>query len=72
MRHILAVAATMLAATPAWAEDFYILQDKATKQCSVSTTKAMPGGASVQVGSVYLTRAEAEAAMKSMAPCITE
>ncbi|MBM3545399.1 MAG: hypothetical protein FJX54_00485 [Alphaproteobacteria bacterium] len=70
MRITLAAAAMLLAASPAWA-DFYILQDTATKRCTISELKAVPG-TSVQVGSVYFTRAEAETAMTQMAACVTE
>jgi hypothetical protein len=69
----LLVAATLAASlvTPALAQGFYIVQDTATKKCTIvnerptSTTMTVVSPA----GITYTTRAEAEAGMKTVKVC---
>ncbi len=67
------VVAIMLTAfaTPALAEDWYVVQDPTTKKCDKSKKK--PDGQSlVMVGAgPYATEDEAKAAMQSAAECKT-
>jgi hypothetical protein len=71
MKFVIAAALVILAASPALAE-FYIVQDTATKRCTVTTLRPVPG-TSVLVGdTVYATRSEAETAMRGMVACATE
>jgi hypothetical protein len=72
MKFVIAAALVILAASPALAENFYIVQDTATKRCTVTTLRPVPG-TSVLVGdTVYATRSEAETAMRGMVACATE
>lgn len=72
MKKIL-LAATLIAsfAAPAFAADtFYIVQDTATKKCSIVEQK--PTVTTMTVvgdGTVYKTRTEAEAGMKTVKIC---
>ena len=67
------VAATLVVAfaIPAFAaEEFYLVQDTATKHCSIVEAKPTESTMKV-VGAAHKTRAEAEAAMKADKSCIT-
>jgi len=68
------IAATALAvsfAVPALAaSEFYLVQDAATKKCSIVDAKPTTSTMAV-VGAVHKTKAEAEAAMKADKSCIT-
>jgi hypothetical protein len=71
MKKLIAGAALLTAiATPALAADFYIVQDSATKKCTVVdkrptvTTTTVVGG-----DKVYTTREEASTAMKTVKVC---
>jgi len=68
----IALASVLLAlATPALAQEFYVVQDTATKRCTIveqkptvtTTTVVSPSGAT------YKTRAEAETGMKTIKVC---
>jgi hypothetical protein len=67
------LAAVLVAAfaTPALAQEFYIVQDTATKKCTIVDKK--PTVTSMTVvspsGTVYKTRAEAETGMKTVKVC---
>jgi uncharacterized protein YdeI (BOF family) len=68
----LIVAATLVAfATPALAQDFYIVQDTATKKCTIVDKKPTVSTQTVvsPSGTVYKTRTEAETGMKSVKVC---
>lgn len=72
MKSRLALAAAVLAvaALPALAQTFYVVQDKSTKKCTVVEQK--PASETVVIvgdGKVYTTRAEAEAAVKTITVC---
>ena len=65
------IAATLVAfATPALAQEFYVVQDTATKKCTIvdkkptTTTTVVVGD-----GKVFKTRAEAETGMKTVKVC---
>jgi vancomycin permeability regulator SanA len=68
----LAILAVVAIATPALAAEFYVVQDTSTKRCTIveqkptSTTMVVVGD-----GKVYATRAEADAAVKTIAVCKT-
>jgi hypothetical protein len=70
MKKILATTIALAAlATPAFAAEFYVAQDAATKACQVSEAKP-DGTAMMQRGTAaYATKEEAEAAMKADAEC---
>jgi hypothetical protein len=72
MKFVIATALAMLAASPASAENFYIVQDTATKRCTISTLRPVPGTSVLVADTVYPSRSEAEAAMRGMATCATE
>ena len=72
MKKILVTAALVALAGPAFAQSsFYIVQDSATKKCTIvserptttTTTVVSPSGAT------YTTRAEAETGMKTVKVC---
>ena len=67
------LAATLVAFTsPAFA-DFYIVQDSATKKCTI--TESRPTTTTMKVvgpdGTIYKTREEASTAMKTVKVCET-
>jgi hypothetical protein len=68
----LALASVLVAlASPALAQEFYVVQDAATKKCTIVDKK--PTVTSMTVvspsGTVYKTRAEAETGMKTIKVC---
>jgi hypothetical protein len=72
MKLITAVALVVAFAIPAFAaEEFYLVQDTATKHCSIVGAKPTESAMKV-VGAAHTTRAQAEAAMKADRSCITE
>ena len=66
-------AATLIAAfvTPAFAADeFYVVQDAKTKKCTIVDKKPVDTTTVVSPsGTVYKTRSEAEAGMKTVKVC---
>ena len=65
-----AAAILIAVAGPASAQSFYVVQDVKTKKCTVTETK--PSSADVTVVSgdtVYKTKTEAEAGMKTVKVC---
>jgi hypothetical protein len=69
-RIALAVATIAAVATPALAQTFYVVQDTASKKCTIVETK--PTVSTMVVvgdGKVYKTRAEAEGAVKTITVC---
>ena len=71
MKLIAAAALVVGFAMPAFAaEEFYLVQDTATKHCSIVEAKPTESTMKV-VGAAHKTRAEAEAAMKADTSCIT-
>ena len=71
MKLITAAALVVAFAIPAFAaEEFYLVQNTATKHCSI--VEAKPTESTMKaVGAAHKTRAEAEAAMKADKSCIT-
>jgi vancomycin permeability regulator SanA len=69
VRFALAAIAVMLA-TPALAQEFYVVQDTTTKKCTVvqqkptTTTMVVVGD-----GKVFKTQTEAEGALKTITVC---
>jgi hypothetical protein len=70
LRIALAATALVALASPAMSAEFYIVQDSATKKCTIveqkptTTTMVVVGG-----NKVYATRAEADAAVKTITVC---
>jgi len=69
----LAVAAVFTSlAAPAFAQSFYVVQDVKTKKCTITETKPTTTETTVVSGdTVYKTRAEADAGMKTVKVCTT-
>ncbi len=69
MKLITAAALVSAFAMPAFAADeFYLVQNTATKVCSI--VEAQPASSTMKViGDVHKTKADAEAAMKADATC---
>ena len=71
MKFIAAAALVVTLATPAFAaNEFYLVQDTATKKCSIVEAKPAVNTMTV-IGAVHKTRAEAETAMKADKTCVT-
>jgi hypothetical protein len=71
MTFIAAAALVASFAMPAFAaNEFYLVQDTATKKCSIVEAKPTIATSTV-VGAVHKTRVEAETAMKADKSCIT-
>ena len=71
---IIAAALTASFAAPALAADeFYVVQDTATKRCTIVDKKPTVSTMTVvsPSGTVYKTRTEAEAGMKTVKVCTT-
>jgi hypothetical protein len=70
MKKILAATVAIATfATPAFAAEFFVAQDAATKKCAVSETKP-DGTAQMQRGEkAYATKEEADAAIVADAEC---
>jgi len=70
MKLIAAVALAVSFAVPAFAaNEFYLVQDTATKKCSIVEAKPTIGTMTV-VGLVHKTKLEAETAMKADKSCV--
>ena len=70
LKTIIAAAVMTAVAAPAFAQSFYVVQDVKTKKCTITETK--PASADVTVVSgdtIYKTKAEAEAGMKTVKVC---
>lgn len=70
VKYLIGVMLLASFATPAFADSFYVVQDSATKKCTVvsqrptTTTTTVVGD-----GKVYTSQTEAENAMKSVTVC---
>ena len=70
LRYVIAALMITAVATPALAEEYYVVQDTGTKQCTIvsqkptTTTTVVVGN-----GVAYKTRTEAEGAMKTVKVC---
>lgn len=71
MRKLLIGSALLVFATPALADDFYIVQDMSTKRCQIVEEKpASTTTTTTVVGdTVYKTRVEAQNALKTVKVC---
>lgn len=72
MRKLILTAALVASfAAPAFAEEFYVVQDTATKKCTIVDKKPTVTTMTVvsPSGTVYKTRAEAETGMKTVKVC---
>lgn len=69
-------AATLIAAfvTPALADQFYVVQDAKTKKCTVVDKRPVDSTTTVvsPSGTVYKSRTEAEAGMKTVKVCSSD
>jgi hypothetical protein len=71
MKFIAAAALVVAFSMPAFAaSEFYLVQDKSTKKCSIVESKHTMTMMSV-IGVVHKTRGEAEIAMKADKSCVT-
>jgi hypothetical protein len=71
MRKIALAFALVALASPALAQEFYVVQDTATKKCTIVDKKPTVTSMTVvnPAGTVYKTRAEAETGMKTVKVC---
>jgi hypothetical protein len=71
MKKLLIVATLVAFATPALAEEFYVVHDTTTKKCTIVDKKPTVSTTTVvsPSGTVYKTRSEAEAGMKTVKVC---
>jgi len=69
-----AIIAFAIAATPAMAASFYVVQDATTKKCTVVDTKPTVATTTVvsPSGKIYTSHEEAEAAIKTISVCETK
>jgi hypothetical protein len=76
MKRVLIIAATVAAfAAPAFAQsEFYVVQDTTTKKCTIVDKKPTVTTQTVVTpsGTVYKSRAEAEAGMKTVKVCTSD
>jgi hypothetical protein len=69
-RLILLAAFAVIVATPALAQEFYVVQDTSTKKCTVVAQKpATTTTVIVGDGKVFKTQTEAETALKTITVC---
>jgi hypothetical protein len=64
MKHLIAVVMTLAFASPAFAAEYYVVQDKTTKKCKVVTTKPTEETWVVVGNSAFKTQAEADEQVK--------
>ena len=71
MKKLALVSLLVALATPALAQEFYVVQDTATKKCTIVDKKPTVTTTTVvsPSGSVYKTRTEAETGMKTIKVC---
>jgi len=68
MNRLILVAGLMALAGPAFAAEYYIVQNPRTKICTI-TEERPSGGAGVVIGSPFGVRVEAESRMKTVKEC---
>jgi hypothetical protein len=71
LKRLLPAIAAAVIATPAFCAQFFIVQDDATKQCTIVEQPPTSGSTLVGDGA-YGDRATAEADMKTIAACMPE
>jgi len=64
-----AAVLTAAFATPALAQEFYIVQDTSTKRCQIVEQRPTTTTTTVVGDGVFTTRVEAESAMKTVKVC---
>lgn len=70
IKAIIAAAVMTSVAAPAFAQSFYVVQDVKTKKCTITESKPTTTETTVVSGdTVYKTRSEAEAGMKTVKVC---
>ncbi|WP_461330672.1 hypothetical protein [Bradyrhizobium liaoningense] len=70
IKAIIAAAVLTSVASPAFAQPFYVVQDVKTKKCTITESKPTTTETTVVSGdTVYKTRSEAEAGMKTVKIC---
>jgi hypothetical protein len=69
MRKLLTAAVVVAFATPALAQDFYVVQDSSTKRCEIVQQRPTTTTTTVVGDGVFKTRVEAENAMKTVKVC---
>ena len=71
MKKLALCAALVAFAGPAFAQGFYIVQDSATKKCTIVSERPTTTTTTVvsPAGVTYTTRADAEAGMKTVKVC---
>jgi len=68
MKKIITVAGLLALATPAFAAEYYIVQNPKTKTCII-TEERPAGGGGLIIGSPFGVRVEAENRMKTVKEC---
>ena len=72
LKTLIAAAVMTSVAAPAFAQSFYVVQDVKTKKCMITETKPTSSEVTVVSGdTVYKTKTEAEAGMKTVKVCTT-
>ena len=70
IKAIIAAAVLTSVASPAFAQSFYVVQDVKTKKCTITESKPTTTETTVVSGdTVYKTRSEAEAGLKTVKIC---
>jgi hypothetical protein len=68
MNRLILVAGLMALAAPAFAAEYYIVQNPQTKVCTITEQRPASGGGLV-IGSPFGVRVEAESRMKTVKEC---
>ncbi|MGL9620935.1 hypothetical protein QRQ56_23250 [Bradyrhizobium sp. U531] len=72
IKTIITAAVLTSFAAPAFAQAFYVVQDVKTKKCTITESKPTTTETTVVSGdTVYKTKSEAEAGMKTVKVCTT-
>ena len=67
--YLLAGALAVALAGPAYAQEFYVVQDTTTKKCTIVDKKPTTTTTTVVGNGVFKTKTEAETGMKSIKVC---
>lgn len=71
-KFLLVAAGIVVVTTPAFSDQFYIVQETATKRCAIAEQPPAEGAGAVVGDGAYGDRGSAEADMKSIYACIAE
>lgn len=66
MKYAIGAALTLALVTPAAAQEFYVVQNPSTKQCTVVEEKPTDTSVVVMGDKVYTSRSEAESAVRTV------